>query len=138
MKAMYPRRQQMHTGLGNALVAGVVSPSARPRRGLPPPQQLSPANGAVFNNFPRTTTLRWGPVPRAASYSVELDCFQCCAANKWCTAVGRTWQIVTGIAATQYVFNWVGAQPGRWRVWAVGPRGQSGRKSRWSKFIYTV
>jgi eukaryotic-like serine/threonine-protein kinase len=138
MKAMYPKRQQMHVGLGNALVSGVVSPSTTPRAGLPAPQQLAPPNGATFSNYPRTTTLSWTPVTNAASYSVELDCFQCCAANKWCTAVGRTWQVVTDIVATQYVFNWVGAQPGRWRVWAVRRNGRTGYKTRWSKFTYTV
>jgi hypothetical protein len=77
-------------------------------------------------------------VAGAATYTVELDCFQCCQANKWCTDVGKTWQIASGITATQYNFIWVGAQPGRWRVWAVGPRGRGGLKSRWWKFIYTV
>jgi eukaryotic-like serine/threonine-protein kinase len=138
MKALYPKRQLMHAGLRSALIEDEMLPAVHPHVGLPAPNQLAPPNGAVFSNYPRTTTLRWVPVANAATYSVELDCFQCCAANKWCTAVGQTWQIVTGLTATQYVFNWVGAQPGRWRVWAVGPRGRVGRKSRWSKFIYTV
>jgi hypothetical protein len=139
MKAMYPKRQQMHTGLRNTFVAGFVSRSKiRPRTALPAPQQLTPPNGAVFSNYPRTTTLTWSAVPKAASYSVELDCFQCCAAGKWCTAVGKVWQIVTDVTETQYQFNWVGAQPGRWRVWAVRPNGRAGFKSRWSKFSYTV
>jgi eukaryotic-like serine/threonine-protein kinase len=135
---MFPRRQHLHTSMGDSLIAGVVKPSIHPQANFPPPQQLSPPNRSVFNNFPRTTTLKWAPVSGAASYAVELDCFQCCAANKWCTAVGKTWQIVTGITTTQYTFDWVGAQPGRWRVWAVGPKGRNGRKTKWWRFRYTV
>jgi hypothetical protein len=138
MEAHFPKRQRLHLGRGNGLVAGRAFPSVRPLVRFPAPMQIAPPNGATFTNFPRTTTLQWSPVPRAASYSVELDCFQCCAANKWCTAVGKTWQVVTGITGNTYVFSWVGAQPGRWRVWAVGPKGGKGRKSPWSKFVYTV
>jgi eukaryotic-like serine/threonine-protein kinase len=138
MKALYPRRQQIHTGRGKKFVSGVVRASVQPRAALPAPHQLTPPNGAIFSNYPRTTTLTWSPVAGAASYTVELDCFQCCAANKWCTAVGRSWQTVTGITGTTYVFNWVGAQPGRWKVWAVGRKGRKGRKSPWSKFTYTI
>jgi eukaryotic-like serine/threonine-protein kinase len=138
MKAHFSRREQLHLRSGKVLVAGVASPRVQPFVRFPAPKQLAPPNGTTFSNFPRTTTLSWSSVPRAASYSVELDCFQCCAANKWCTAVGKTWQLVTGIKTNTYVFNWVGAQPGRWRVWAVGPKGGKGRKSPWSEFVYTV
>ena len=139
-KLMYPRRNNLQSAIGNALIEGAISPTPalKPRAVIPAPQQLAPPNGAKFNNYPRTTTLQWAPVSNAATYSVELDCFQCCAANKWCTAVGKTWQIVTGVTGTQYTFNWVGAQPGRWRVWGVGPKGRDGHKSGWSRFVYTV
>jgi hypothetical protein len=137
-KVLHPRRQRIHLGRGKKLTAGAICPHIEPHIRFPAPKQLAPPNGATFGNSPRTTTLQWSAVARAASYSIELDCFQCCAANKWCTAVGKTWQIVNGIAGTTYVFNWVGAQPGRWRVWAVGPKGGKGRKSPWSEFIYTI
>jgi hypothetical protein len=138
MKVLFPGRQQIHVKRRNTFKAGTVSPRLQPQVLFPAPKQLAPPNGATFSNYPRTTTLQWSPVARAASYSIELDCFQCCAANQWCTAVGKIWQIVTGITTTTYVFNWVGAQPGRWRVWAVGPKGGKGRKSPWSEFVYTV
>ncbi|MBW2039980.1 MAG: hypothetical protein JRI46_10405 [Deltaproteobacteria bacterium] len=104
---------------------------------LSAPRQISPANGAVFTHFPRTTTLRWSAVPGAASYTVEIDCYNCCQANKWCTDVGRTWKVVTNLTTTSYTFDFVGAQPGRWRVWAVGAGGQKGPKTGWWEFRYT-
>ena len=138
MELLHPRRKRIHLGRGKALMAGIVSPHIKPHALFPAPTQLAPPKGARFSNYPRTTTLKWAPVPGAASYTVKLDCFQCCAANKWCTAVGKTWQLVTGITGTTYTFDWVGAQPGRWKVWAVGPKGGKGLRSPWSRFVYTV
>jgi hypothetical protein len=106
-------------------------------QGLATPVQLSPANGTVFNQFPRTTTLQWSAVPGAATYTIEIDCYLCCASNKWCTDVGRTFAVVPNIKGTNYVFNFVGAQPGRWRVWAVDASGHEGPSSAWWEFRYT-
>jgi hypothetical protein len=39
--------------------------------------------------------------------------------------------------ATEYQFEFPGAQPGRWRVWAVDGRGKEGPKSDWRTFRYT-
>jgi serine/threonine protein kinase len=116
------------------------SPTPTPTPNTVPgvPAQLSPPDGSVFNNFPRTTTLTWQTVSGAATYAVEIDCFHCCQANKWCTDVGQTWQIVPNLTATSYTFNFVGAQPGRWRVWALNAAGQAGPKSGWWGFTYTV
>lgn len=104
---------------------------------LSAPRQLSPANGAVFHHYPRTTTLRWSAVPGAAKYTVEIDCYHCCQSNKWCTDVGRTHKLVPNVRATTYTFNFVGAQPGRWRVWAMDTADREGRKSGWREFRYT-
>lgn len=104
---------------------------------LPAPQQISPVNGAVFSHYPRKTTLKWDAVPGAKSYTVEIDCFHCCTSNTWCTDVGRTWKVTRDIKRTNYMFNFVGAQPGRWRVWAVGKDGQESPKTEWWEFQYT-
>jgi hypothetical protein len=109
----------------------------QPAQGLSAPRQLSPANGAVFSHYPRTTTLRWSAISGAAKYTVEIDCYHCCQANKWCTDVGRTHKLVPNLRATTYTLNFVGAQPGRWRVWAVDTAGREGRKSDWREFRYT-
>jgi len=104
---------------------------------LTAPAQISPPHGSVFNHYPRTTTLRWSPVNGAASYTVEVDCYSCCQANKWCADVGQAWKVVPNVTATSYTFDFVGAQPGRWRVWAVGSGGAQGPKSGWWEFRYT-
>lgn len=103
---------------------------------LPAPRQVSPANGTTFSHYPRRTTLAWNPVPGATSYTVEIDCYQCCQKNKWCSDVGRMWKVQPNLNATSYTFDFVGAQPGRWRVWAVGPGGQQSPKSGWWNFYY--
>jgi hypothetical protein len=106
-------------------------------RRLPAPSLVSPDNGTAFNHFPRRTTLAWRLVPGAKSYTVEVDCYQCCQTNKWCTDVGRKWKEAPGLTTTSYSFDFVGAQPGRWRVWAVDAQGRPGPKSAWWEFRYT-
>jgi hypothetical protein len=133
------RHHRPHLPIGRAFIA----PSARGLgragpRVLRAPVQVAPPDGAVFSHYPRTTVLRWRRIPAAVSYTVELDCFQCCQVNQWCTDVGQTWQIVGGLTTNTYTFNWVGAQPGRWRVWATNRRGVEGAKSPWREFNYTV
>ena len=116
---------------------GPINPGQFKPLALGTPQQVSPQSGSVFNYFPRKTTLQWKAVPGAASYTVEVDCFQCCQTGAWCTDVGQTFKIVPGLTATYYTFDFVGAQPGRWRVWAVGSNGQESAKSGWWEFKYT-
>jgi hypothetical protein len=104
---------------------------------LAAPKQISPADHSTFSIFPRRTRLDWNPVPGAVKYGVEIDCFHCCTSGKWCTDVGRQWKIETNLTATEYTFDFVGAQPGRWRVWAIGPGGETSPKSGWWEFTYT-
>lgn len=100
---------------------------------LPSPMLLSPADGSVFGHYPRTTTLTWGPVEGAASYLLEIE---------YCDPSGcATWSEPYGpysVAGTDYTFDFVGAQPGRWRVRAINSAGTTGRVSAWSNFRYTV
>ncbi len=108
-----------------------------PIRALPAPMLQSPPSGKRFSHYPRRTTLSWSPVQGAATYTVEIDCYGCCGANRWCTDIGRTHKMVKSIRSTTYTFNFVGAQPGRWRVWAVDQNGNPGGKSAWWTFSYT-
>jgi hypothetical protein len=101
------------------------------------PTLTSPPCGSTFSHFPRTTTLSWSTVPSAVSYTVEIDCFHCCKSNQWCTDIGQTWRIVPNVQTTNYTFDFVGAQPGRWRVWAIFAGGVEGQKTDWCEFTYT-
>jgi hypothetical protein len=111
----------------------------RPGFNLPAPQQLSPADNQVFSVFPRTTLLEWKPVEGAVSYAVEIDVCQArtrpqCGDPQPLFLPGNA--PTRNITGTSYQFNFVGAQPGRWRVWAVDKDGREGFKSEWRIFVY--
>jgi hypothetical protein len=108
---------------------------------LAAPAQLSPGDNAEFNYFPRATTLEWAPLEGAVSYAVEVDYCQGGGKNgKECVSpqplVMKGTPAAAGITDTTYKFTFLGAQPGRWRVWAVDKDGREGFKSPWRKFVY--
>jgi serine/threonine protein kinase len=102
---------------------------------LPAPVQLSPASGTVFNNYPRTTTLQWSAVPGAASYTVQIYYYQ--PGDTTC-AGGAQDYLTPNITNTSYTFDFVGAQPGCWKVWAVDAAGRQSPTSGWWEFSYTI
>jgi hypothetical protein len=108
---------------------------------LTAPVQLSPANDAVFDYYPRVTKLEWSPVEGAVSYSVEVDfCAGGVRKNPVCfnpqSLKLKSNPTPSGIVSTTYEFNFIGAQPGRWRVWALDKEGREGFKSPWRGFVY--
>ena len=109
----------------------------RDHRSLPAPQLLSPRNQSRLNYYPRNLTLRWKPVANAKSYIVEIDCLNCCARGKWCRETGKTYKRIPALTHTQYRFQFVGAQAGRWRVQAVDRNGKAGKPSQWYNFVFT-
>jgi hypothetical protein len=92
------------------------------------PVLLSPADGTVFNNFPRTTTVSWNPVTDAVSYRVEWQYFD----TDW-RPLGTA-----DVGTTDHTFEFVGAQEGRWRVAAIDAAGNVSEFSDWWTFRYTV
>ena len=107
---------------------------------LPAPKQLSPEDNQVFDIYPRLTKLEWDPVEGAASYAVEVDVcesmkskYQCVNPQPLRLPANRA---TVKIMATGYEFMFAGAQPGRWRVWAVDAQGRDGFKSTWRTFVY--
>jgi len=127
---------ERRAGVG-ASVAGLTRappPLARP---LAAPEPLAPAAGVVFSHFPRVTVVSWRAVPGAATYTVEVDCLHCCQSDRWCTDVGRSYIVATGVRGTSYEFSFAGAQPGRWRVSAADAAGHKGRPSPWREFSYS-
>ncbi len=116
----------------------------RPGVNLPAPTQTTPTDEAVFNYFPRLTKLEWSPVEGAVSYSVEIDyCSgrrrgpgECQDPQPLPLGTKEYWPQGSDIIGTSYAFTFIGAQPGRWRVWAVDARGREGFKSPWRLFKY--
>jgi hypothetical protein len=97
------------------------------------PKHIVPANGSTFAHYPRRIMLRWKPVKGAATYTVHI---QYAHSRGWDHDVDNL-IVESGITETSYRFNFVGAQPGRWRVWAVNANGESGYKSKWWYFNFT-
>ncbi len=97
------------------------------------PRQLSPADGAAFNNVPRTIKLVWEGVEGATSYWVEV---QSCP-NPSCTDANASALRKENVKATTFTFDFVGRQPGRWRVWAVVGSVET-EKSPWRQFKFTA
>ena len=108
---------------------------------LPAPVQLSPAEGAVFDHYPRVTKLSWSPVEGAVSYAVEVDSCAGGVKDKQACLNPQPLRIksnapTSGIVNTAYEFTFGGMQTGRWRVRAVDKEGREGFKSSWRQFIY--
>jgi hypothetical protein len=108
---------------------------------LPAPVQLSPANNVVFDRYPRMTKVEWSPVEGAVSYSVEVDYCDGAFKNRSRCVHPQPNPVTnnppaSGIVSTTYEFDFVGANPGRWRVWAVDKDGREGFKSPWHRFVY--
>jgi hypothetical protein len=113
----------------------------QPLVNLPEPVLLSPADRVEFRIYPRHTKLEWQPVEGAAYYLVEIDVCdgrdrelrECVNPGPFSTNKNLGPVKVEG---TTYEFDFVGAQPGRWRIWAVDSKGQEGFKSSWRLFFY--
>ncbi len=99
------------------------------------PVLLAPAPNTVFAVFPRNTNFEWRAVPGATSYTAEIDCLNCCEQGKWCADVGRS--VKRTVNEPRLTLEFFGAQPGRFRVWALFAGGREGAKSDWSAFSYT-
>jgi TonB family protein len=89
-----------------------ISPPAPQDSSLPAPKPISPPDRAVFDSFARRLTCKWEVGPEALSYLLDE------------------------VAGTETTFDFVGAQPGRWRVWPVNSSGQRGNPSEWRTFRF--
>jgi thiol-disulfide isomerase/thioredoxin/outer membrane lipoprotein-sorting protein len=113
--------------------AGVQAESELETVTLPAPKLVSPEDLSHFDHFPRTTVLVWKAVPGAIGYRVETD-FQ--YSGKWASE-DRGKSYAVEVTAPTYTFDFVGAQPGRWRVWAFDAKGREGARSEWREFVYS-
>lgn len=111
----------------------VSTPSPEP---IPVPEQLSPADGTVFDNSTSGVTLEWKTVSGAASYTVEIDEYDP-GSGLWLSESSGT-RIESGITETSYSFEPQFRTSGRWRVWAAGSDSQESGKSGWWDFNYAA
>lgn len=97
-------------------------PSFQASSQLSPPVQYSPPDGSVFKGISGVTgsinsvNLEWIGLADAQTYTVEVDCFNCCETGKWCNDVGKTWMLERGITSTTYPVGFDDTNPKRWRV----------------------
>ena len=107
---------------------------------LQAPTQSSPADRVELKgSVPRRMRLEWQPVEGAVSYRVEVDyCDGLVKSRRECLnpqphpGMKRPIRVI----GNSHEFSFVGAQPGRWRVWAIDKTGQEGFKSPWWTFFF--
>lgn len=103
--------------------------ATEPEPAMVAPELLSPADSSIFSHFPRMTTFRWKAVNGAGRYFIQIEYF---ADGQWWSSPRMT------VYSNEYTYEFVGAQPGRWRVWAVSIGSIEGPPSQWRYFFYTV
>ena len=99
-------------------------------RMLYPPRQIWPLDGAIWSHYPRNTVCVWEEVPGVKSYTVEV---QASYHEEWFPLI-----LAPDIVDLYFAFEFVGAQPGRWRVWGTSSTGTQTEKSPWQHFKYTM
>jgi len=100
---------------------------------LPAPKLISPPDDSVFDIFPRRTTLAWEPSDGAVSYIVEWDYSY---KGVWHSEEHNTPGATFRSSGAAFTFDFVGAQPGRWRIWPLNAAGERGQSSEWRTFRY--
>lgn len=118
------------TTIGNTALAS----ADRVDQSLIAPRLTAPDDGAVFSTYPREMTLKWQPSPNAASYVVEWDYSY---NGKWHLEEQKLPDDGFPVRGTEYTFEFVGAQSGRWRVFPVNAAGARGTPSEWRTFRFT-
>lgn len=103
---------------------------------LPAPVQQAPPDLAQIDDYPRATKLEWSPVEGAVSYKVEVDYCKGGVRDACLDPRSLPLKAISPLTETSLELYFVGAQPGRWRVWAIDKDGREGFKSPWRVFIY--
>ena len=114
-----------------------LKPRAPSAQALAAPRLVAPPEGAVLTFFPRNIEFEWAPVDGAVKYTIEVDCYLCCAPDRWCSDVAPNRTTRSNVAGTRFTSDgFPGDQPGRWRVWATDARGRAGFASAWREFTF--
>jgi TonB family protein len=91
-----------------------------------------------MHHFPRTIVFKWEEIPGAAGYGIQVDCYLCCDASRWCTEVGKPAFTEWSIKDAAFTFTFYGNQPGAWRVWALDKNLRPGLPSEWRGFSFSA
>ncbi len=114
-------RNGIEKALAEKIEVRVLSADGALAVALPAPKLVSPENLSRFGHYPRTTELVWEAVHGADGYRVETD-YQ--YSGKWWSE-DRGAAYTVDVSQTTYKFDFVGAQPGRWRKSTSLPRSGS-------------
>jgi uncharacterized protein len=101
---------------------------------IPVPRPTSPPDGSRLSNYPRIVELGWTSVAHARSYVVEIEIEDPEEATWHPHPFGFGRRVVD---SNTLKLDFVGSQPGRWRVAARLEEGTVGDFSNWSYFDYT-
>ena len=108
-----------------------IAAAAGPSGSLPAPALISPLNQARLHGFPRTVTFEWSKVRGARAYGLEIDYY----AGRWASQAGRP-TLMLWVSDSRYIHEFVGDQPGSWRVWAMDGKRRPGQVSEWFTFTF--
>ena len=97
------------------------------------PTLLLPENAQTFNIFPRTTRFVWTSVKKAVSYNIEIQF------GNFDQAGNVNWSFLRKVITvdTTFTYDFVGAQPGRWRVYSINSNKEYSDPSGWFVFTYS-
>ena len=91
------------------------------------PELVAPIAGAKLNMFPRKTIFEWKHVEGANKYEIFVEYND----GKWHLQKSASTNV------TSYTLDFIGKQPGRWRVRAYSKStGKPGVFSEWREFEY--
>jgi len=99
------------------------------------PTLTSPASNQAFYHWPRTTTVAWKMAPAATGYVVEI--MYCLFDRVTCWPYAPV--AITDPEHAYYTFEFVGSQPGKWRVTTRGgPTYLDSAPSAWRWFSFGI
>tara|TARA_E500000305_G_scaffold108525_1_gene111125 strand:+ start:24246 stop:25307 length:1062 start_codon:yes stop_codon:yes gene_type:complete len=96
------------------------------------PALVSPSDAVTLTPYPRHITFIWKALPGAARYIVELEA-QDPATGTWFPHPHDAKSVATDTSLT---LEFIGDQPGRWRVIAINEDGVRSKPSAWNEFFY--
>ena len=96
------------------------------------PILMQPDDGVTLSTYPRNVILEWQPMAGATRYIVNVEA-QDPATGEWFPHPGKSrWTTANNFQEIEFI----GDQPGRWRVVAIDANNVRSRVSAWSEFFY--